>query len=311
VQLQITQTKRKNEKKRKKEKKKNLYKMAAQICAKCATTVYPLEMVQACDKSFHKQCFRCKHCDMVISLKNFAAIEGDIFCKPHYLELFRSKGSYTAIKGGDENASSSYNASQGFKGVGELMGSSQKKELKKVETVDKSNPVISSDVKIKKIDRHELMDEVTKEHDLKHAETVDKSVPKIENVQVKKLDRKAFLTEIHHGPETPLEKPDAVSDHSAPIVKITATPKCAKCEKSVYPLEEVKACEKTFHKGCFRCKHCDGQLSLKGFATINNEPYCKPHYLELFKSKGNYKGITGEGGESGSSSFTPSFGGVH
>jgi len=286
--------------------------MSAQ-CAKCSTTVYPLEMVQACDKSFHKQCFRCKHCDMVISLKGFAAIEGEIYCKPHYLELFRSKGSYTAIKGGDENVSSSYNASAGFKGVGELMSSSQKKELKKVDTVDKSAPVISSEVKIKKINRTGLMDEVSKEHDLKHAETVDKSGPKIENVQVKKLDRKAFLTEIEKGPETPLEKPTAVSDHSAPVgIKMnpSATPKCDKCDKSVYPLEEIKACEKIFHKGCFRCKHCDGQLSLKGFATINNEPYCKPHYLELFKSKGTYKGITGEGGEGASSSYTPTFGGV-
>jgi len=286
--------------------------MSAQICAKCEKTVYPLEMVQACEKSFHKQCFRCKHCDMVISLKNFAAIEGEVYCKPHYLELFRSKGSYTAISGGDSNASSSYNASMGFKGVGEVIGTSQKKELKTVETVDKSTPVISSDVKIKIIDRHGLLDEVSKEHDLKHAETVDKSVPKIENVQVKKLDRKAFLTEIEKGPESPLEKPTAVSDSSAPVgVKVSSTPKCAKCEKTVYSLEEIKACDKTFHKGCFRCKHCDGQLSLKGFATINNEPYCKPHYLELFKSKGSYKGITGEGGETSSSSFTPAFGGVH
>jgi len=288
--------------------------MAAQTCAKCEKTVYPLEMVQALNKAFHKQCFRCKHCDMVISLKGFAAIEGEVYCKPHYLELFRSKGSYTAIKGGDDNASTSYNASMGFKGVGEVMSGSQiKKDLKKVETVDKSVPVISSDVKIKKIDRNEFIDEVSKEHELKHAETDDKSAPKIENVQVKKLDRKAFLNEIVKGPETPLEKPSAVSDHSAPVgVKISSsTPKCAKCDKAVYTLEEVKACDKTFHKACFRCKHCDGQLSLKGFAAIEGEPYCKPHYLELFKSKGSYKGITGEGGQTASSSFTPTFGGVH
>jgi len=154
------------------------------------------------------------------------------------------------------------------------------------------------------------LNEVTQDHDLKHSETVDKSNPVIENVTVKKVDRKAFLTEVHKGPESPLEKPTAVSDHSHPVLNSSpsSTPKCAKCEKSVYPLEEIRACDKAFHKGCFRCKHCDGQLSLKGFATINNDPYCKPHYLELFKNKGSYKGITGE---DGSSSFTPTFGGVH
>jgi hypothetical protein len=50
----------------------------------------------------------------------------------------------------------------------------------------------------------------------------------------------------------------------------------------------VQACDKDWHKQCFRCKHCNNVLSLGGFATINADPYCKPHYMELFKSKGNY-----------------------
>jgi len=289
--------------------------MSAVPCAKCGKSVYPLEMIRACEKPYHTQCFRCKHCDLVVTIKNFAAIEGEIYCKPHYMELFKNKGSYVGISGGNEHASSSYNASLGFKGVGEVMGSSSpKKDLKKVDTVDKSAPVISSDVKIKKVYRTEFITEVSKEHELKHSETVDKSTPKIEHITVKKVDRKAFLNEVEKGPETPLEKPSAVSDHSSPQISSAASgnvPKCAKCDLSVYPLEEIRACNKVFHKGCFRCKHCDGHLSLKGFATINDEPYCKPHFMELFKNKGTYKGITGEGGKSSSSSYTPAFSGVH
>jgi len=41
-------------------------------------------------------------------------------------------------------------------------------------------------------------------------------------------------------------------------------------------------------------------LSLKGFAAINDEPYCKPHYMKLFHSKGNYAGFTDENARSGS-----------
>jgi len=187
---------------------------------------------------------------------------------------------------------------------------SKPKDLKKAETFDKSAPQIDPNLKIKKVDRTPLLDEVKAEHELKHAETVDKSAPVIESsAHVKIVDRVGFLESIKKGPDNPLEKPTAVSDRSTPpIVRINSSTnlKCARCEKTVYPMDKLMACDKAFHNGCFRCKHCDGQLSLKGFATIEGEPYCKPHYLSLFKSKGNYAGITGEG-EGKSSSFNVSF----
>jgi len=280
--------------------------MAATKCAKCEKTVYALEAISALNKTFHKSCFRCKHCDSVISLKSFAAIEGEPYCKPHYLSLFKSKGTYSAITGGSANKSSSFNASAGFKGMSEVInvGRTNAAPLKKAETVDKSIPVIEPDVVIKKYDRTPLLDEVKSDHELKHTETEDKSAPVIEPVQIKKLDRSRFLTAIEKGPEPPLEKPNAVTDRSTPtVVKITtSTTPCAKCGKNVYPIEKLVACDKTYHNACFRCKHCDGKLSLKGFATIDGEAYCKPHYLSLFKSKGTYSAITG-GAEGKSSSF--------
>jgi len=317
-------------------------------CIKCEKTVYDLERISALGKNYHKTCFRCKHCDNVLSLKGFAAIEGEPYCKPHYLELFKSKGNYSGITGGS-SGTSGYNSSAGFKGMGNVLTAvSKPKELKKTETVDKSAPIIDSSVKIKhadrntllhevkadhelkhtetvdksapvidstinvkKIDRHSLLDEVKTEHDLKHTETVDKSAPLIEpTVTVKKLDRVGFLESIKKGPDVPLEKPTAVTDRSTPItpLKINAAtnPNCSRCDKAVYPMEKLIACDKVFHNKCFRCKHCDGKLSLKGFATIDGEPYCKPHYLSLFKSKGNYGAITGDS-DGKSSSFNVSF----
>jgi len=279
-------------------------------CVKCDQTVYDLEKISELGKIYHKGCFRCKHCDNVLSIKGFAAIEGEPYCKPHYLELFKSKGNYAAISGGS-SGTSGYNSSAGFKGMDQVLTSvSKPKELKKAETLDKSVPQIDPNLKIKKVDRAPLLDEVKADHDLKHAETVDKSAPVIEpTVHVKIVDRVGFLDSIKKGPDTPLEKPTAVSDRSTPpIVRINSAtnPKCASCDKTVYPMDKLIACDKAYHKGCFRCKHCEGQLSLKGFATIEGEPYCKPHYLSLFKSKGNYGAITGEG-EGKSSSFNVSF----
>jgi hypothetical protein len=245
----------------------------------------------------------------VVTLKDFAAIAGEPYCKPHYLSLFKAKGNYAGITADDASqTSSSYNSSQGFKGFGAVMDSVKdpKKDLKKVDTVDKSVPVISSDVKVKKVDRQELLKEVSQEHLLKHADTVDKSAPKLENAPIKKVDRKEFLTSIQKGPTTPLEKPTATSNSSSPAIsrKSNSTNVCATCGKTAYPLESIHACDKIYHKGCFKCKHCDGPLSLKGFATINDQPYCKPHYQQLFKTKGNYDAIIGT--KPGvSSSFNP------
>jgi len=290
--------------------------MSSSKCAKCDKTVYALEAINALNKTFHKTCFRCKHCDNVISLKSFSAIEGEPYCKPHYLALFKSRGTYSGITGG-ASTSSGYNASAGFKGMTEVInnvGKPAPQPLKKVETVDKSVPVIEQDVVIKKVDRTPFIEEVKAEHELKPATTVDKSTPVIEqDVVIKLVDRKKFLTEVATGPEQGLEKPTAVTDRSSPSNSFrAATPPanpCARCGKNVYPMEKLVACNKIYHNACFKCKHCDGKLSLKGFATIENEPYCKPHYLSLFKSKGNYAGITGSG-EGKSSSFNVSFKGV-
>jgi len=288
-------------------------------CAKCEKTVYALEAVTALNKTFHKTCFRCKHCDNVISLKSFSAIEGEPYCKPHYLALFKSRGTYSGITGA-ASTSSGYNASAGFKGIllqkTEVINNVAKpaQPLKKAETLDKSQPVIEQDVVIKKVDRTPFIEEVQSEHELKPATTLDKSNPVIEqDVVIKKVDRKVFLNQIETGPEQGLEKPTAVTDRSsaATVFKASTPAKdpCAKCGKTVYPMEKLNACNKTYHNACFKCKHCDGKLSLKGFATIDGEPYCKPHYLSLFKSKGNYAGITGSG-EGKSSSFNVSFKGV-
>lgn len=90
-------------------------------------------------------------------------------------------------------------------------------------------------------------------------------------------------------------------------------------------MELLIADKQTFHKSCFRCEHCRGKLrwdlftelchstfhfflffcfalysncmgcvlllisnSLGNYASLHGRMYCKPHYNQLFKSKGNY-----------------------
>lgn len=53
--------------------------------------------------------------------------------------------------------------------------------------------------------------------------------------------------------------------------------RCARCEKAVYPLEELKCLDKIWHKGCFKCQECGMTLSMKTYKGFNKLPYCEAH----------------------------------
>ncbi|KAG8510396.1 Xin actin-binding repeat-containing protein 2, partial [Galemys pyrenaicus] len=63
---------------------------------------------------------------------------------------------------------------------------------------------------------------------------------------------------------------------------------CVLCQRTVYPMECLVADKQSFHKSCFRCHHCNSKLSLGSYASLHGQIYCKPHFKQLFKSKGNY-----------------------
>ncbi|KAI4894003.1 hypothetical protein NFI96_017423 [Prochilodus magdalenae] len=70
--------------------------------------------------------------------------------------------------------------------------------------------------------------------------------------------------------------------------RLTARETCVACSKTVYPLEKLAANQQIFHIACFRCAHCSTKLSLANYASLHGNIYCKPHFNQLFKSKGNY-----------------------
>lgn len=66
------------------------------------------------------------------------------------------------------------------------------------------------------------------------------------------------------------------------------TDACPTCGKPVYAVEELKVDGQKYHKTCFRCTMCNKQLSAGGYAKVHGKAYCKPHFAQLFKTKGNY-----------------------
>ncbi|CAG5115494.1 unnamed protein product, partial [Candidula unifasciata] len=53
--------------------------------------------------------------------------------------------------------------------------------------------------------------------------------------------------------------------------------KCAKCQKIVYPTEELKCLDKIWHKLCFKCEVCGMTLNMKNYKGFDKLPYCNAH----------------------------------
>jgi len=63
---------------------------------------------------------------------------------------------------------------------------------------------------------------------------------------------------------------------------------CKACQKKVYDMEKLTTDNAVYHKWCFKCSKCNGTLRLGNFASLHGQVFCKPHFMELFKNKGNY-----------------------
>lgn len=55
-------------------------------------------------------------------------------------------------------------------------------------------------------------------------------------------------------------------------------PPCARCKKTVYPMEKLNCLDKVWHKACFTCEQCNLKLTMKTYKGYNKLPYCNTHY---------------------------------
>ncbi|KAJ7421175.1 LIM domain and actin-binding protein 1 [Willisornis vidua] len=85
------------------------------------------------------------------------------------------------------------------------------------------------------------------------------------------------------SPGAKAEPPKAVKKFQLPVKET-----CVGCHKTVYPMERLFANQQVFHISCFRCSYCNSKLSLGTYASLRGNIYCKPHFNQLFKAKGNY-----------------------
>ncbi|CAN4125679.1 unnamed protein product [Withania somnifera] len=66
-------------------------------CPACDKTVYPLEKVTMEGESFHKSCFKCAHGGCPLTHATYASLDGNLYCKHHFAQLFMEKGNYQHV----------------------------------------------------------------------------------------------------------------------------------------------------------------------------------------------------------------------
>ena len=75
---------------------------------------------------------------------------------------------------------------------------------------------------------------------------------------------------------------------------------CAKCQKTVYHMEETQALGKIWHTVCLKCTSCNKKLETGTLCEHDDKPYCKPCHTKNFGTEG-YGWGAGGGASLGSS----------
>uniref|UniRef100_A0A3Q2WF16 Nebulin-related anchoring protein n=1 Tax=Haplochromis burtoni TaxID=8153 RepID=A0A3Q2WF16_HAPBU len=71
-----------------------------QSCARCGFVVYPAEKINCIDQNWHKACFHCDVCKMVLTPNNFVSHKKRPYCSVKYTEEYeqsKAKGSFPAM----------------------------------------------------------------------------------------------------------------------------------------------------------------------------------------------------------------------
>ncbi|CAH8337283.1 unnamed protein product [Eruca vesicaria subsp. sativa] len=64
-------------------------------CKACDKTVYVMDLMTLEGMPYHKSCFRCSHCNGTLVTSNYSSMDGVLYCKPHFEQLFKEFGNFS------------------------------------------------------------------------------------------------------------------------------------------------------------------------------------------------------------------------
>jgi ubiquitin-large subunit ribosomal protein L40e len=67
---------------------------------------------------------------------------------------------------------------------------------------------------------------------------------------------------------------------------------CAVCAKTVYPADpKISSDGLVWHRECFKCVNCKGQVSISNMAQIEGKVFDKACFFKLFGARGKYDDV--------------------
>ncbi|XP_071602321.1 xin actin-binding repeat-containing protein 2 [Heliangelus exortis] len=180
-------------------------------------------------------------------------------------------------------------------------GSSSTREVKRNEMTSKESQTEASPTQevnrsinnyaIRQVSHHEQVTDERKMASPFTQTTHETVINAAQNEELPKTVTQILKEQIERTAQDKAAHSERETETSAKEVKKTQIQEnetCRLCQQRVYPMECLVADKQNFHKSCFRCHHCGSQLSLGNYASLHGKIYCKPHFKQLFKAKGNY-----------------------
>ncbi|KAH7522665.1 hypothetical protein FEM48_Zijuj07G0162800 [Ziziphus jujuba var. spinosa] len=64
-------------------------------CKACDKTVYVVDMLSLEGVPYHKSCFKCSHCKGTLSMCSYSSMDGVLYCRIHFEQLFKESGNFS------------------------------------------------------------------------------------------------------------------------------------------------------------------------------------------------------------------------
>jgi len=261
--------------------------MSGRKCDACGKTAYPQESMTYDKLVFHTACFKCLQCRGSLTLSNVAQLNGDIYCKNCFVQLFKRRGRYSIFKKDPATGADVEVTVDGPIGDDtHVTDATEVSDAAPIASTDVSTDVSTdaTSTEAKADSSASVTPQKEEEKNLKPSAYLS-GLPKPKPLSVATSQTS---TQSPTSPTSPTPASPLSPLSPGGTKKFSTAPKCTKCALAAYPEESVKYDGILYHKACFKCLNCKSSLSISAVAQFQGDIYCKNCFVRMFKTRGTY-----------------------